>query len=154
MQQANEVLRLEKETAEKLAAKAFAKSYLSDLVPSVFNNLKENGYFFDPVERDIENGFLPWLVEKTLEDLQDVLLGRNLIDDVIRQVVANREESFEKLEQLLLAQLQKKEEQVLESNTNETENNEEPAVELHIVDQINNEASSVPEEAKDDNEVI
>lgn len=51
MQQQREALLKEKETAEKIAAKAFAQSYLSDLVPSVFSNLNEQGFFFDPVER-------------------------------------------------------------------------------------------------------
>ena len=41
----------EKETAEKIAARAFAQSYLSDLVPAVFSNLSENGFFYDPVKR-------------------------------------------------------------------------------------------------------
>ena len=51
MKQQREVLRKEKETAEKIAARAFAQSYLADLVPSVFGTLSDNGYFFDPVER-------------------------------------------------------------------------------------------------------
>ncbi len=51
MKQQREILRKEKETAEKIAARAFAQSYLSDLVPSVFGTLADNGYFFDPVER-------------------------------------------------------------------------------------------------------
>lgn len=51
MRQQREVLRKEKETAEKIAARAFAQSYLADLVPTVFGTLSDNGYFFDPVER-------------------------------------------------------------------------------------------------------
>ena len=51
MKQQREILRKEKETAEKIAARAFAQSYLADLVPSVFGTLSDNGYFFDPVER-------------------------------------------------------------------------------------------------------
>ena len=43
----------EKETAAKIAARAFAQSYLSDLVPSVFSTLSQNGFFYDPVERGI-----------------------------------------------------------------------------------------------------
>ena len=153
MQQANEVLRLEKETAEKLAAKAFAKSYLSDLVPSVFNNLKENGYFYDPVERDIESGFLPWLMDKALEDLENVLLGRNMLDDILRHVVTSREEGFEKLENMLLVQEQKQEETLLESNVPPTENNEIPTLETQIPPTEPTEASNLPEELND-NEVI
>lgn len=51
MKQQREVLRKEKETAEKIAARVFAQSYLADLVPSVFGTLSDNGYFYDPVER-------------------------------------------------------------------------------------------------------
>lgn len=51
MAQQREILRKEKETADKIAARAFAQSYLSDLLPSVFGTLADNGYFYDPVER-------------------------------------------------------------------------------------------------------
>ena len=51
MKQQREILRKEKETADKIAARAFAQSYLADLVPSVFGSLSDNGYFYDPVER-------------------------------------------------------------------------------------------------------
>ena len=51
MQQQREALLKEKETAERIAARAFAQSYLADLVPSVFSTLNQNGYFYDPVER-------------------------------------------------------------------------------------------------------
>ena len=53
MKQQREILRKEKETAEKIAARAFAQSYLADLVPSVFGTLSDNGYFYDPVERGV-----------------------------------------------------------------------------------------------------
>ena len=51
MKQQRDILRKERETSEKIAARAFAQSYLSDLVPSVFGTLADNGYFYDPVER-------------------------------------------------------------------------------------------------------
>ena len=51
MMQQKEVLRKEHETTEKIAARAFAQSYLADLVPTVFGTLSDNGYFYDPVER-------------------------------------------------------------------------------------------------------
>ena len=51
MMQQKEVLRKEHETTEKIAAHAFAQSYLADLVPTVFGTLSDNGYFYDPVER-------------------------------------------------------------------------------------------------------
>ena len=51
MQQQAEAIKKEAETNEKIAARVFAQSYLADLVPSVFGTLKDNGYFFDPVEQ-------------------------------------------------------------------------------------------------------
>lgn len=101
MKQAADVLRLERETAEKLAAKAFAKSYLSDLVPSVFNNLRENGYFYDPVQRDLEIGFMPWIIKQTLSELNQLTVGRILLDNLLRKVVAKREEDYSEIEEKL-----------------------------------------------------
>lgn len=51
MKQQRAALLKEKETADKVASRAFAQSYLSDLVPSVFSTLSQNGFFYDPVER-------------------------------------------------------------------------------------------------------
>lgn len=97
MKQAADVLRLEKETAEKLAAKAFAKSYLADLVPSVFNNLRENGYFYDPVQRDLETGFMPWIMENTINQLNALSLGRLLLDSLLKDVVSKRESDYKNI---------------------------------------------------------
>lgn len=104
MKQAADVLRLEKETAEKLAAKAFAKSYLADLVPSVFNNLRENGYFYDPVNRDLETGFMPWIVDHTMSEMNQLMLGRLLLDSLLRQVVSKREVEYNELMEMLQEQ--------------------------------------------------
>lgn len=51
MKQQREILKKQRETADKIAARTFAQSYLADLVPSVFGTLSDNGYFYDPVER-------------------------------------------------------------------------------------------------------
>ncbi|POI26988.1 hypothetical protein CIB84_009262 [Bambusicola thoracicus] len=52
-QQQMQMLQKEKETMEKIAAQAIAKRYLADLIPSVFNNLHESGFFYDPIERGL-----------------------------------------------------------------------------------------------------
>lgn len=51
MRQQRDIVKKEKETSDKIAARAFAQSYLADLVPTVFGTLSDNGYFYDPVER-------------------------------------------------------------------------------------------------------
>ncbi|XP_026578242.1 radial spoke head protein 3 homolog B-like [Pseudonaja textilis] len=90
-----EILQKEKETAEKIAARAFAQHYLSDLIPSVFGSLRDSGYFYDPVERDIETGFVPWIMDKMEDLLERRSLGRIFADSLIRDVVQRRLQAFE-----------------------------------------------------------
>ncbi|CAF0765178.1 unnamed protein product [Adineta steineri] len=97
MRQAQDSLQAEQDVAQKVAARAFAKAYLQDLVPSVFNNLRENGYFYDPVEHEIETSFMPWLVDKTLTHVNQLVLGRTILDSIIRDVVNQRIDDYEKL---------------------------------------------------------
>ncbi|NXC85090.1 RSPH3 protein, partial [Cercotrichas coryphoeus] len=89
-----EKLRKQKETAEKIAARAFAQRYLADLIPSVFSNLHESGFFYDPIERDIETQFFPWLMSEVEETLQKKVLGRVMLDSLIRMVVEKRLDEF------------------------------------------------------------
>ncbi|CAH8610511.1 unnamed protein product [Heterobilharzia americana] len=94
----------ERELLAKVAAQAFAKAYLADLQPHVFNNLAENGYFYDPVERDIEEGFLPWLMEEIDEEIELENDARLLLDGMIREVVQERHHEYRQLE-LLAAEM-------------------------------------------------
>merc|ERR1712013_862110 len=98
MKQQVEVLKAEKDTTDKIAARAFAQSYLQDLVPSVFGTLHDAGYFFDPVERDIETSFMPWLMEGVTGEIQKVVVARTLLDSIIRETVCNRTLTYAKLD--------------------------------------------------------
>ncbi|KAL5264761.1 hypothetical protein ACHWQZ_G005735 [Mnemiopsis leidyi] len=91
MAQQREVLAIEAETARKIAARAFAQNYLSDLVPSVFGALSENGYFYDPVAKDVEGNFVPWLLSRVKENMGHVLLSRVMVDELIRAVCDKRQ---------------------------------------------------------------
>lgn len=142
MKQAADVLRLEKETAEKLAAKAFAKSYLADLVPSVFNNLRENGYFYDPVERDLETGFMPWIIENTIDELDQTLVSRLLLDSLIREVVNKRTQDYDNLAEYLNTL------KLNESNANLNESN----VNMADIEQANVVDAAANDEQNEQNE--
>uniref|UniRef100_G3WBM9 Radial spoke head 3 n=1 Tax=Sarcophilus harrisii TaxID=9305 RepID=G3WBM9_SARHA len=96
-QQQLEVLHKQNETSKKIAARAYAKMYLADLLPSVFSNLRDKGYFYDPVERDIEVGFLPWLMHEVDKTIEYNMLGRIVLDMLIREVVETRLNMFEQL---------------------------------------------------------
>eukprot|EP00730_Choanoeca_flexa_P019700 TRINITY_DN9629_c0_g1_i1.p1 TRINITY_DN9629_c0_g1~~TRINITY_DN9629_c0_g1_i1.p1 ORF type:complete len:483 (+),score=139.64 TRINITY_DN9629_c0_g1_i1:127-1575(+) len=80
----------QKSTAEKIAARAFAHSYLSDLVPSVFNSLSEGGFFYDRQEREIESQFMPWLMGAVEDNLSATATSRLLLDDILRNLLARQ----------------------------------------------------------------
>lgn len=40
----------------KVAASAFARGYLNGIVKSVFQQLEDTGYFYDPIEREVSAG--------------------------------------------------------------------------------------------------
>ncbi|NWU93231.1 RSPH3 protein, partial [Upupa epops] len=92
--QHKQLLQKQKETTEKIAAQAFAQHYLADLIPAVFNNLRESGFFYDPVERDIETEFLPWLMTEVEETLEKKVLARTMLDCLIHEVVEKRLDAF------------------------------------------------------------
>lgn len=135
MKQAQDALQLEQDVAQKIAARAFAKAYLQDLVPSVFNNLRENGYFYDPVEHEIETSFMPWLMDQTMSQVNSLLLGRTILDAIIRDVVHQRVDNYERLEEALR--------QVIESGV-------EMATSTHDVGQEQLNESNRPKSGSDD----
>ncbi|KAL7872246.1 hypothetical protein SRHO_G00072290 [Serrasalmus rhombeus] len=89
------VLEKEKETAEKIAARVFAQHYLADLLPSVYTTLKDHGYFSDLVQRDIETGFLPWLVAEVNSALEKRQIALTVFDILIQNVTNLRRETFQ-----------------------------------------------------------
>ncbi|KAI1897712.1 hypothetical protein AGOR_G00086100 [Albula goreensis] len=99
LRQQREVLRREKETAEKMAARAFARQYLVDLLPSVYTTLQDQGYFFDPVERDVETTFLPWLMTQVNSTLEKHYVARAVLDMIIRDVTQRKSHLYQQMEQ-------------------------------------------------------
>lgn len=97
-QQQWQVAHKHKETAEKIAARAFAQRYLADLLPSVFGSLRDGGYFYEPIERDIEIGFLPWLMNEVDKTMEYNMMGRTVLDMLIREVVEKRLTMYEQNE--------------------------------------------------------
>lgn len=93
-----EIVYKHNETSQKISARAFAQRYLADLLPSVFDSLRNSGYFYDPVERDIEIGFIPWLMNEVEKTMEHSMVGRTVLDMLIREVVERRLNSYERKE--------------------------------------------------------
>ncbi|XP_047429959.1 radial spoke head protein 3 homolog [Mugil cephalus] len=86
IKQQKEVLKKEKEIAEKIAARAYTQQYLANLLPAVFTSLRTHGYFYDPVEKDIETNFFPWLMDEVNNNLEKRFAARELLDTIIHEV--------------------------------------------------------------------
>ncbi|KAF7253940.1 hypothetical protein EYD10_00414 [Varanus komodoensis] len=84
--------------SEKVAARAFALQYLSNLIPSVFTNLQKKGFFYDQIESDVEEGFLPYLMNEAEEIMQKRIHGRVMADWIISEVVGKKLEDFAEYE--------------------------------------------------------
>ena len=53
----------EAQVTEKVAARTFTKGFLSELQSQVVQNLSDAGFFFDPLEAEVTNTFMPWLLD-------------------------------------------------------------------------------------------
>lgn len=90
LKQQAEVAQAERDTAEKIAARALAKSYLSGLVPSVYEVLDDGGYFYDQQQREVESVMIPWLLDGVELELQKQTTARTLLDMLVADVVMAR----------------------------------------------------------------
>ena len=77
----------EKETREKLRARQFAKSYLTNLENRVFARLQDEGWFRDNVSHEVELEFFPWLMDQMDKELDKRHKARALVDQLIRSAV-------------------------------------------------------------------
>ena len=92
-----------------------------DMIPAVFGKLKDSGFFFDPVARDIETNFIPSLLEKVKTKVRfyshrmitfyilmplslklpiqcdEAELAQLVLDELIRHVIKQRLEAYSKL---------------------------------------------------------
>jgi hypothetical protein len=86
--QERERKRLQQELKEKVAARSFAKSYLSEMNATVFSDLELDGAFYDPVKKEIGEDFLPWLFDGVVSTAQQVTTAQSLADDLLRTALA------------------------------------------------------------------
>jgi len=77
----------ESEVEEKVAARAFAKEYLTDLHENVFGGLVDDGHFYDPLVKEVEDVFMPWVTDQVVAQLDRVALSRKLAAKVLEAAV-------------------------------------------------------------------
>lgn len=78
------------ELEEKVAARAYAKRYLSDLHTQVFDSLVETGHFYDPMLKDVKEVFLPQVVENAAAIAQEMDVVRKLVESLLIDTIKRR----------------------------------------------------------------
>eukprot|EP00614_Pseudopedinella_elastica_P025214 CAMPEP_0172626526 /NCGR_PEP_ID=MMETSP1068-20121228/150747_1 /TAXON_ID=35684 /ORGANISM="Pseudopedinella elastica, Strain CCMP716" /LENGTH=367 /DNA_ID=CAMNT_0013436159 /DNA_START=184 /DNA_END=1287 /DNA_ORIENTATION=+ len=81
--QEKERKRLQAELKEKVAARSFAKAYLAEMNASVYGELEKEGAFYDPVKKEVEEVFLPWLFDAAVAQSTQTTVAQNLADDLL-----------------------------------------------------------------------
>jgi len=76
-------LQRERQVTEKVAARTFTKGYLSDLHAAVFANLSDAGFFYNPLEREVQNSFMPWLYDGMEAQLDNIRNARALATEML-----------------------------------------------------------------------
>merc|ERR1712060_895869 len=100
--QERERMRREQVVREKGAAQAFARGYLQGLVGTVFEKLHEDGFFFDPVSKEVEEDFMPWLTDATVATVAQASAARAateaIVEESLRILVKEKETAVAKLQ--------------------------------------------------------
>jgi len=81
--QERERVEREKAVREKVAAQTFARGYLSGLVGSVFDKLYEAGFFYDPVQKEVETEFMPWMTDAVVAECSKAAAARKVVNELI-----------------------------------------------------------------------
>ena len=75
-------------STKKSAASTFAHTYVGDVVSDVFENLDGAGFFFDPLIREIEEVFLPWLEQGVHANISMAHDNEKAVQEVVGGAVA------------------------------------------------------------------
>jgi len=82
-------LQMEQKIKEKLAAATIAKHFLFSLHDTVMNNLSHTGHLYDPIQKQVENLFLPQLIQQTINKLDEMKDARFVVDGIIDGAIQN-----------------------------------------------------------------
>jgi len=94
LKQERERMEREQVLKEKVAAAAFAKNYMSGIESSVLDRLSKMAYFFDPVEREVETDFMPWLGSLALEKLEKVEMASTLAAETVQSAIGAGDKAY------------------------------------------------------------
>ena len=100
MQQEKERVAREQEVTQKVAARTFTKGFLSELKTSVVANLQDAGFFYDPLEAEVTNNFMPYLMSEMNNQLDTLSVARAIADQLLADAASRNEQKAEEMAKL------------------------------------------------------
>ena len=79
LEERERVQRSQNELRSKIASRGYAEFFASDLINDAISALERRGFFYDEVERDIEEHFLPWLSSSMRESNETRALEESIL---------------------------------------------------------------------------
>uniref|UniRef100_A0A7S1UL06 Radial spoke protein 3 n=1 Tax=Phaeomonas parva TaxID=124430 RepID=A0A7S1UL06_9STRA len=70
---------------EKVESRGIAQGYMADLQDRVFDTMGGMGLFFDPLVREVETSFLPWLLDETMGRVDKLHLAQDLAKSLLQE---------------------------------------------------------------------
>ena len=94
IQQAEDRVGGVQEALRKREAALAAKDFVTDLQDNVLMKLAGAGYFYDPVLKQVQGTFLPWLVKRVGEGLQAATASRLQVDNIMLHAVKSNSDEI------------------------------------------------------------
>ncbi|EFJ29937.1 flagellar radial spoke protein 3 [Selaginella moellendorffii] len=91
VEQEKKRLEEERKLKELIETQNFAREYLKKMTDSVLSYLESEDYFYDPVEREVENYFMPMLAENMERELEKIVCARNTLHCVVEAATISQE---------------------------------------------------------------
>ena len=120
IQQEKERVAEKMDLEEKIAARAFAQQYLNSLHTGVFSMLQDEGFFFDPVKKEVEETFMTNLLVGFRERVNLYMVAQQMAAELLEAarikakefeaVAIQKRKEFEQIEKEKKEQLRKEEE--------------------------------------------
>ncbi|XP_063821176.1 radial spoke head protein 3 homolog B [Ostrinia nubilalis] len=82
------------EARERAAAAVLVQGYVAELLPAVLAGLRDQGYLVERIERGVDEEFMPWLVREVSQEIESIITSRDVITEIVRDVVEARAELF------------------------------------------------------------
>lgn len=92
-----EGMRVQKEMEERIAGAVLMQGYMADLLPAVLEGLEDEGFLTDNIKQNIDDSFMPWLMKEVTSELKEMVSSRDLLTDIVREILENRAEIYRAL---------------------------------------------------------